>query len=1170
MALFVHHGAQLAPLADGLAGRLAAPRGDPFEPIVVGVPTAGMRDWITRHLATRLGVSANVDLPFPGRFLAAALGLRLDADDPWDVERLTWSVLDVLDSGVVDVPGWDHATRHGHDESRRFAVARRIADLFDRYATNRPELLRQWQRGVRGDGTRRAMSAGGAGDPGSPAHHPGPGDSETTGALPATMAWQFELWRAVRSRIGVASRAEQLPDLVAELRGGGLQPALPSTVELFGVGSLSPPQLDVLTALAEVRDVHVSVLHPSPVAWYRTPPLDHRRPASRARRNDGIAADHHPLLQSWGRLSAETAALIRGITPPIAIDNVATGPVGTPVSLLEHVRADLVADRPPSPYAWRTGDTSVQVHACHGSVRQLEVLRDVLGHLFVADPELRPDDVLVVCPDLARFEPFAAAVLGRGTLPVPVTVSDLSLGADNPVAAALAAVVRMMAGRCSASDVLGVAALDPVRRRLGISTDDLTRFAAWTERLATTWGLDGEHRRRWLDADIAGGTWADAIRSLLLGAAMPAPAARTAIGGVVPFDDIGGDDVAAAGRFAELVVRLRRVRELVATPRPIAGWCDVLVDVLALLCATAPTDAWQLAAVTGAIDEVRARSVVDGTPSATRLGLDDIVAVVDGLVAGQRGRLRLRSGRVAITAVAPVRNVPAKVVCVLGFDDEGLRPPSADGDDLLAVRPCVGERDHRAELRHVLLDALLAAQRTLVITCDGNDVTTNRPQRFAVQLTEFLDVIDASVTPATGRGVHEDSPVLVRHPLRAFDERNFLVGFDGGTSPTSSRVHSFDDVMCRAAETRRMPPGPGMSPAHRWQLDIAAPDTVTLAKLAQACVKPARTLLRDGLDLRLPGEIERADPNIPLTVSPLAVAGLGQRLLERLRRRAADLLTTGAVSDWDTSVADVVASWETAERLAGAAPPGRLIDHVLTDVAGEVHHIVEVAAATSGLAPLDVLAADGAVAVDVELAYTGTASPASTSARGSGRCPDMDGTLRLNDHVAGITGHTICRIGYRRPRLAALIGGAIDLAAAVIATEQAEWQAICVTRPPSRSTTPECHRLDITADDPLKAARQLLESAAELHVAAVRGAVPVFEQTSRGLHIDGVIDEELLIGDEFHTGELAEPENQFVWGDITGSELLTMTPSPRLLAELIWGSIEALTTMTKLDDRGRT
>ena len=67
---------------------------------------------------------------------------------------------------------------------------------------------------------------------------------------------------------------------------------------------------------------------------------------------------------------------------------------------------------------------------------------------------------------------------------------------------------------------------------------------------------------------------------------------------------------------------------------------------------------------------------------------------------------------------------------------------------MLGVRPCVGERDRHAERRNLLLDALFAAEQTLVVTCDGNDVTTNRRIRFAVQLSELLDVVDATIEPA--------------------------------------------------------------------------------------------------------------------------------------------------------------------------------------------------------------------------------------------------------------------------------------------------------------------------------------------------------------------------------------------------------------------------------------
>ena len=427
------------------------------------------------------------------------------------------------------------------------------------------------------------------------------------------MQWQYELWCRVGERIGTPSTSEEIPQRIEELRRNELIPSLPATVELFGVSALSRGQLDVLVGLGHGRDVHVSLLHPSAVAWLRTPPIDVTQPTVRSRRGDKESpVDTHPLLRSWGRQHAETAALVRGLPAAVVADAVvdAAAP-GRTASLLAHVRADLQVDRPSTPFVRPSSDTSIQVHACHGTIRQLEVLRDALGHLFVADPSLRPDDVIVICPDLDRFAPFAAAVFGRGTLPIPVMVSDLSLGTENPVAAALARILHTIAGRCTVSDVLAVAALDPVRRRLNISLDDLDRYAGWTERLGTRWGLDIDHRRAWLGGDIELGTWEWSLRSLLLGAAMPAPQPRLGFGGIAPFDDLGGDDLPSVGRLAELVARLRRLRTLAIEQRTVGEWCEILVDTVTQFCAVPPVDAWQPATVVEAIDDIR-RSAADG------------------------------------------------------------------------------------------------------------------------------------------------------------------------------------------------------------------------------------------------------------------------------------------------------------------------------------------------------------------------------------------------------------------------------------------------------------------------------------------------------------------------------------------------------------------------------
>ena len=46
-------------------------------------------------------------------------------------------------------------------------------------------------------------------------------------------------------------------------------------------------------------------------------------------------------------------------------------------------------------------DNSIQIHSCHSLTRQLEVLHDKLLDLFAADKSLKPQDVVVMLPDVA-------------------------------------------------------------------------------------------------------------------------------------------------------------------------------------------------------------------------------------------------------------------------------------------------------------------------------------------------------------------------------------------------------------------------------------------------------------------------------------------------------------------------------------------------------------------------------------------------------------------------------------------------------------------------------------------------------------------------------------------------------------------------------------------------
>src|SRR3954454_23695726 len=161
MTLLIHRAERSDVLAAALAEVLADPLDDVFTEEVVAVPARGVERWLEQQLSHRLGrrdgradgICAGVRFPSPVALINEVINGPDRRNDPWAPDALVWPLLDVIDGcgaedwcrtlgrhlGVGGAPD-ERPSRQG----RRYAVARRLAGLFDTYATNRPAMLSDW------------------------------------------------------------------------------------------------------------------------------------------------------------------------------------------------------------------------------------------------------------------------------------------------------------------------------------------------------------------------------------------------------------------------------------------------------------------------------------------------------------------------------------------------------------------------------------------------------------------------------------------------------------------------------------------------------------------------------------------------------------------------------------------------------------------------------------------------------------------------------------------------------------------------------------------------------------------------------------------------------------------------------------------------------------------
>lgn len=962
MTLHVHTGDRTDVLADALADLLAAPATDPFARESVVVPARGVERWLTQRLAHRLGVGprgsdgvcAGVDFTAPHSLVSLLLGDG--EDDPWHPDRVVWPLLEVIDASVAEA-GFETLARHlGHEDhspegelrrSRRYATARRLAGVLSSYASQRPTILSAWESGADEDGL------------GAP--------------LAEDLGWQPELWRRLVAHLGLPSPATRHRETLARLRDGDPALPLPARLSLFGHTRLPVTEIELLTALAAHREVHLWLPQVSGQLWRD---LDAAAPdgslaTGPVRRREDVSAlvVGHGLLASLGRDGRELHRSL-GASARSAVHHGAPLP---PESLLGWLQSDLRSNAAPGPdvVAGRLldgDDRSVQVHSCHGAARQVDVLREVLVGLLADDPTLEPRDILVMCPDIESYAPLFQAAFGLADIggdPHPahqlrVRLADRSPGAANPLLGVAGALVDLASSRLSATQVLDLAAAQPVRARFGFTDEELERLAAWVSQAAIRWGHDASERTEY-GLDLPDNTWLLGLRRLALGAAVSGQEHRV-VGETLPVDDVGDSDLDLLGRFIEFVDRLHRFTSRARSSAQATDWAEAIKDAVQSMTATTREQSWQPAQFSREVDSI-ARA---GRATGAHLRHADVRALFRDRLRPRPTRANFRTGTLTVATLVPMRSVPHRVICLVGLDD-GVYPRVAttDGDDALARNPLTGERDLRAEDRQLLLDAVAAAGETLVVTYSGRGEHTGAPKPPAVPLGEILSALEttATATPAPdGSSRSVADLVVVEHPLQPFDESNLVPGRLVPGAP--GHPFSFDRAALAGAVAARTPvehiaelvPSP---------LPLVSPAEVSLADLLDFYAHPVRAFFRARLRVGAPAEADRISDDIPITLDALEAWDVGDRLL-------ADVL---AGRNGQESM--------RAERLRGQLPPGALGQRTLDEVTRKARPLYGQAMA---------LRAGAERVLDVDV--------------------DLGGGRRLSGTVAGVYGNAGVSVSY--------------------------------------------------------------------------------------------------------------------------------------------------------------
>jgi exodeoxyribonuclease V gamma subunit len=851
MATFtVHTSSSLSRLATKLAGALSARPAPPLVRETVVVLSNGMGRWLSMELAAARGVCAGLDFRFPNDTLDVffrAVIPGIPESSPFSMETMTWRIAALLPAHL-DRPGFESIAAYlgdRGDDRRLLQLARTLADTFDQYTIYRPQTLLQWDQGGGSD-------------------------------------WQAVLWRALSTGCSGQHRAALLQTFKGHLAAGtGPVVLFPPRVSIFGISFLPPFHLEFLSALSRCVDVDVYLLNPCGAYWGDL--LSARRKADLAL-DPGIPPEAleyydtgNPLLSSLGTQGQEFFNMLLDMdTEWMDLDSAQPSRSG---SLLGTVQDDILqlCDRcgATAPAAVSSGDRSLQIHSCHGPLREMEVLYDNLLRMFEDIPDLEPRDIVVMTPDMTTYAPYIKATFGTrcgGRPAIPFTVADQSTRAENPLIAAYLQILALPAGRFGINSMLEVLECPQVMARFDISAEELGRIRDWLGDVRVRWGIDGEDRSALGFPGYADFSWQSGLDRLLLGYAL-APDADRLFCGVMPYDNIEGRQALALGKLAAFVRAAAGLQALLSPKRTLTAWSESLAAIAAQFLRPLDGNDDSCTPLYSAFQGLRESQQLSGFDEP--VGMDAVCDCLTAALENGAGAFGFLGGRVTFCAMLPMRSIPLRVVCLVGMND-GIFPrnPRPPAFSLMAGSRRRGDRSIRDEDRYLFLEALMSAGDRFYISYTGQNDRDNSSMPPSVVVSELLDYVRRGFVLEGTPGSSPD--IVTRHRLQAFSEEYFTGG-------TDRRLFSYSTENRDALESRRT-----SGQSRRVFIDSPLADDpqlwqeLDLQQLIRFLHNPARTFLDQRMNLRPFDPADELEEREPFALDSLGSYALKQELTTRL------------------------------------------------------------------------------------------------------------------------------------------------------------------------------------------------------------------------------------------------------------------------------------------------
>ena len=351
-----------------------------------------------------------------------------------------------------------------------------------------------------------------------------------------------------------------------------------------------------------------------------------------------------------------------------------------------------------------------QIHNCHNKLREIEVLKDNLLHLLKYEETFNTNDILVMAPEINDYAYLIESIFNKDNLLKDnYSIIDKFEWKENTIIQDFLNILDFLGSRFEISKLITIISSKNIYLEFSFTNQSINQLIELLLKANIKWGQSLKDRK-----DIgrfSENSWERGIKRLLLAYAMH-PKEGLLVEEDIYFDfTIDEEESVLLGNFLKFFENIKRINQDILKEHSFEEWIVISKEIIDTFFQENKENELEKSQLMEQILTLEEQIKLVNEKELEKITKESFAFILNLQITSQIRKYGYLTGKINFCSLMPMRNIPFKVIYLLGMEQSNF--PRSDNYlnfDVAGNEFKQGERYQRKDDNFLFLETLLACQ----------------------------------------------------------------------------------------------------------------------------------------------------------------------------------------------------------------------------------------------------------------------------------------------------------------------------------------------------------------------------------------------------------------------------------------------------------------------------